>query len=95
MIKKYLIPLSILSLCSSFISAMETKASLENKVENAECAICLDDIKDKCPIILSCHQKHKFHALCIQDYAIARYKTLSKINCPLCRKQLDFSKVVD
>ena len=58
------------------------KVSYKYRKSDLDCAICLENLKDKTVVTLDCSDLHSFHASCINAW-------LNESNsCPICRTQM-------
>ena len=55
--------------------------SLDTSCDIYTCAVCLENMMDKSPILLTCH--HTFCLRCLQTLPING----SKLECPTCRQE--------
>lgn len=58
--------------------------------QKEECCICLDELHGGSIITFSCSSLHRFHAICIQNYATNKQPIPDTIPCPMCRTKVSF-----
>lgn len=62
--------------------------------ELAVCSMCMVDFEEPCEIsILGCHDLHFLHTSCIDEWIKWSKKNNKKAGCPMCRKDIDESKI--
>ena len=59
-----------------------------------ECAFCMVEYsKGEQVSVLGCHEKHFMHRDCLTGFLEYKKDNNQKANCPLCRKEIDESKI--
>lgn len=60
----------------------------------SECTICMAEFEEPCTItVLGCHESHFFHDDCLKYWMDAEKKKNIKCTCPICRREIDESKM--
>ena len=59
------------------------------KNENVHCTICFEDIKSS-QFIRKLPCQHKFHKHCIDNWLYISMNEYEEIQCPLCRKKIEW-----
>lgn len=60
------------------------------------CPICAMDFEKEEEIVdLPCHITHQLHKDCFNTYRDFKVKNKVKVGCPVCRTEVDMTKVMD